>query len=71
MFLNNLVNPFTKIPSIVAIKYTILDNQSYTTRIASFSATNSSFVLKSTRYVHSLSFIINFPISTFILFFIL
>ena len=73
--LNNLANPSANVPSVVVTKYIILDNLSQTTRIASFPATNSNFVIKSTvRYVYgfsgtSLNF--NFSASTSVLFFIL
>ena len=52
-----------------------MDNLSLTTRIVSFLATNSNFIIKSTiRCVHSsfgISLNFNFPASTSILFFIL
>ena len=73
--LNNLTNPSAKISSVMATKCAIFDNLSYTTRIVSFSVTSSSLVIKSTiKYIHDfsrISFAINFPASTFILFFIL
>ena len=71
----NYANPFTNVLSIVITKCVILDNLSHTTKIVSFPATNSNFVMKSTvKYVHGFSnilFAINFSTSIFILFFIL
>ena len=75
LFLNNLANSSADIPFIVATKYVILDNLSQTTRITSFPATTSNFVIKSTvRCFHSFSgtsLNFNFPASTSVLFFIL
>ena len=54
--LNSLVNLSANIPSVVAIKCIILDNLLQTTRIISFPATNSNFVIKFTvKCVHSFS----------------
>ena len=73
--LNNLANPFTNVPSAIATKCAIFGNQSYTTKITSFSATNSNLVIKSTiKYIYifsSISFIIKFSASVSVLFFIL
>ena len=73
--LNNHTNSSADIPSIVAIKYIILDNLSQIIRITSFSATNNNFVMKSTiRCIHGFSRIslnFNFSASPSILFFIL
>ena len=70
LFLNNLANP-----SVIATKCVIFENLSHTTSIISFSATNSNLVMKSTiKYVHSFSgtlFVISFPTSASVLFFIL
>ena len=75
LFLNNLAKPSTNIPSVVATKFIIFDNQSYTTRIASFPTANDNLVMKSTiKYIYSfpkILFIINFSASAFVLFFIL
>ena len=74
LFLNNLANPFV-FPSVMATKYTIFDNLLHTTRIAFFSTTNSSFVMKFTiRYVYGFSgilFAISFYTGIFVLFSIL
>ena len=70
--LNNLANPSTNVPSVVATKCDILDNLLQTTSIASFLATNSNLVIKSTIkcvYGFSRTFF-SFPISASILFFI-
>ena len=48
LFLNSLANSFAKVSSIMATKCTIFDSLSYTTRIAFFSVTSSSLVMKST-----------------------
>ena len=73
--LNNLTNPSAKVSSVMATKCTIFDNLSHTTRFVSFSVTSSSLVIKSIiKYVHDfsrISFAINFPTGTSILFFIL
>ena len=73
--LNNLTNPFANIPLVVAIKYTILGNLSYITRITFFSTTNSNLVIKSTiKCIYSFSstlFVINFSTGISVLFFIL
>ena len=63
---NNFTNSFANISSIVATKYIILDNLSQTTRIASFLATNSNFIINSTiRCVYGFSGIsLNFNFST-------
>ena len=54
--LNSHTNSSTVILSVVATKYVILDNLLHTTNIASFSATNGSFIIKLTvRYIHSFS----------------
>ena len=54
--LNSLTNPSTNIPFVIVTKYAILDNLSQTTKITSFLATTSNFVIKSTvRYIHGLS----------------
>ena len=75
LFLNNLTNSSADIPSIVVTKYVILNNLLQTTRITSFPATNSNFVIKSTDiccYIFSNTiFSLNFPTGIFILFFIL
>ena len=67
--LNSLINPSAIIPSVIAIKCVILSNLTHTTKIVSFSATNSNFVIKSTiKYVYSLFstlFIINFSTGTY------
>ena len=64
--LNSLTNPSADVSSIIAIKCVILDNLLYITKITSFLATNSNFVMKSTvKYVHSLFSI--FFLSTFLL----
>jgi len=72
--LNNCANPSTNVPSVIATKCVILDNLSQTTRIASFPATNSNFIIKSTvKYIHgffSISLNFNFSASTSVLFFI-
>ena len=73
--LNSLTKPSTNVPSVITTKCAIFDNLSYTTSIASFSATNGNFVIKSIIkcvYVFSgTSFAINFPTGASILFFIL
>jgi len=73
--LNNLASPSADVLFIIAIKWVIFDNLSKTTKIISFSTTNSNFVIKPTvRCVHSFfstSFAINFSISVPVLFFIL
>jgi len=73
--LNNLANSSANVPSVVVTKCIILDNLSQTTKITSFSATNSNFIMKSTiRCVHSFSNIslsFNFPTGASVLFFIL
>ena len=46
--LNNLANLSAYIFSVVATKYTILDNLLHTTKITSFSTTNGNFVIKLT-----------------------
>jgi len=75
LFLNNLANSFTNILLVVVIKYIILDNLLYTTKIISFLTISSNFVIKSTiRCIHSFSSIslaISFLASISILFFIL
>ena len=75
LFLNNINNSSADVPSVVATKYAIFDNQSHTTNIMSFPAANSNLVIKSTvKCVYSfsgISFIINFTASTSIPFFIL
>ena len=75
LFLNNLTNSSADIPSIVVTKYVILNNLLQTTRITSFPATNSNFVIKSTvRYIYGFSGIslnFNFSVSISVLFFIL
>ena len=75
LFLNDLTNPSTDVSSVVATKCVILDNLSQTTRIVSFLATNSNFIIKSIiRYVYSffsISLNFNFPAGASILFFIL
>ena len=56
LFLNNLANPSIDVSSMVATKYVIFDNQLQTTRITSFPAITSNFVMNSTiRYVYSSS----------------
>ena len=74
LFLNNLANPFTNVPSVVATKYIILNNLLQTTSITSFPATNSNFVIKSTiRWVQGFSVILlkfNFPTRASVWFFI-
>jgi len=73
--LSSLTNPSTDIPSVVTTKYVIFDNLLQTTRIASFLATNSNLVMKSTiRWVHSFSSTslnFNFPVGISVQFFIL
>ena len=73
--LNNLTNPSTDVLSTIVIKCAIFDNLLHTTSIAFFSATNDNLVIKFTvKCIYSFSstsFSINFPASTFILFFIL
>ena len=73
--LNNLANSSANVPSVIVTKCIILDNLSQTTKIISFLATNSNFVIKSTiRCVHSFSstsLSFNFPTGAFVLFFIL
>ena len=73
--LNNLANSSANVPSVIVTKYVILDNLSQTTKIISFSAINSNFIIKSTvRYVHSFSrtsLSFNFPTGASVLFFIL
>ena len=73
--LNNLTSPSADILSVVVMKCIIFNNLSYTTKIVSFPATNSNFVIKSTvKYVHTFSstlFAINFSADTSVLFFIL
>ena len=75
LFLNNCANSSTNIPLVVATKYVILNSLLQTTRTASFPATNSNFIMKSTiRCVYSFSRILlnfNFPVNPSILFFIL
>ena len=72
--LNSYTNPSANVPSVVATKYVILDNLSQTTRITSFPATISNFVIKSTiKCVYNFSGTLlnfNFSISISILFFI-
>jgi len=71
--LNNLANLSANVPSVVATKWTILNNLLHTTKIASFLTTNSNFMIKSTiRCVHgfySTSWAINFPASVSVWFF--
>jgi len=73
--LNSLTNPYTNVSFIVATKCIILDNLSQTTKIASFPATSSNFVIKSAiKYVYdfsSTSLNFNFPTDISVLFFIL
>ena len=73
--LNNLVNLFTDVPSIVVTKCVILNDLSHMTKIISFSTTNGNFMIKSTiRCIYSFSrtlFAIIFSIKDSIQFFIL
>ena len=73
--LNNLTNPSTNVSSVVVTKCVIFHNLLQTTRIASFSATNSNFMMKSTvKYIYgfsSTSLNFNFSADISILFFIL
>ena len=73
--LNNFASLFADVHSVVATKCAILDNLLQTTRIVSFPATNSNFVLKSTiKCVYSFSGTLlnfNFPAGISTLFFIL
>ena len=73
--LNNLANSSTDICSIIATKCVIFNNLLHTTKITSFPANNSNFMMKFTvKCIHSLSntsFNFNFTAGTFILFFIL
>ena len=75
LFINNLANLSTNIPSVVATKCAIFDNLLYTTSIISFLIINSNLVFKSTiKYVYSFSgtsFSISFSAGTSVLFFIL
>ena len=63
---NNLVTPYTKVFSIIGMKYAIFVILSHTTNILSYSYASSSFVIKSAdMYVQgffSTAFGINFPI---------
>ena len=63
--LNNHANLSANILSIVATKCVIFGNLSQTTRIASFLATNSNLVMKSTiKYIYSFfGTLLNFSIS--------
>jgi len=73
--LNNLAKSSADIPFVVATKYLIFDNLSHTTRITSFSTTNSHLMKKFTiRCIHGFSGILlnfNFPAYISVLFFIL
>ena len=63
---NNLANPSTDVPSVVATKCVIFDSQSHTINIASFPATTGNLVIKSTvRYAQG--FLAPCLISTFLL----
>jgi len=48
LFLNNCVNSSTNVFSVIGIKYTILVNQSITTRIESYPCAKGSLIMKST-----------------------
>ena len=72
--LKSLTSPSAVVSSVITIKYAIFDNLLQITKMASFSATIGSLVMKSTKiYVYNFSRTspnFNFPATSSVLFFI-